>query len=92
VAELTATIGHNLVAEPADRYFQRKVSNVRVHPDAVADFVAFSNEKSQALLEEYHKWLTSYELDPEQDPAEEPRYVAVGIYYSDSPGEGEEPS
>ena len=92
VAELTHTIGHNLAAEPGDRYFQRKVSNVRVHPDSVGDFVAFSNTKSQALLEEYHKWLTSNELDQEQDPAAEPRYIAVGIYYSDSPGAGEEQS
>lgn len=92
VAELTTTIGHNLAAEPGARYFQRKVSNVRVHPEAVAEFMALSNKKSQALLEEYHKWLTSHELDPQQDPTVEPRYIAVGIYYSDSPGAGEEPS
>ena len=90
VAELTHTIGHNLGAEPGQRYFQRKVSNVLLHPDAVPAFRELSTRKSQLLLEEYHSWLSNHEIDPEQEHAVEPCYVAVGIYYSDYPGTGEE--
>jgi hypothetical protein len=90
VAELIDTIGHNLDADPSERYFQRKVSNVLVHPDAVPAFREFSNRKSQMLLEEYHAWLSDNEVDPEADEGTEPRYVAVGIYYSAYPGPGED--
>ena len=90
VAELIDTIGHNLDSDPAERYFQRKVSNVLVHPDAVPAFREFSNRKSQMLLEEYHAWLADNEIDPEEDNGIVPRYVAVGIYYSVYPGPGED--
>lgn len=86
VGELIDTIGHNLKADLAQRYFQRKVSNVLVHPDAVSAFRAFSAQKSQLLLEEYHAWLSDHEVDTEGDAGVEPRYVAVGIYYSEYPG------
>lgn len=90
VAELVDTIGHNLGAAPGQRHFQRKVSNVLLHPDAIPAFRELSTRKSQLLLEEYHSWLSSHEIDPEQGPAVEPCYVAVGIYYTDYPGTGEE--
>lgn len=83
-AELIATIGHNLRAGPQQRYFQRKVSNVLIHPEAVPAFQALSNKKSQELLEEYHQWLARHELDAGADPGVKPCYVAVGIYYTDS--------
>jgi hypothetical protein len=85
VAELIATIGHNLEAKPGDRYFQRKVSNVLVHPDHLPTFRAMSNKKSQQLLEEYHRWLTQHEVEKNGvGPQVEPCYVAVGIYYIDN--------
>lgn len=90
VAELIATIGHNLEAEPAERHFQRKVSNVLVNPDAVPGFREFSTRKSQMLLEEYHAWLADNEIDPEQNAETDPHYVAVGIFYTDYPGSGED--
>ena len=90
VAELLDTIGHNLDVESAELYFQRKVSNVLLHPDALAKFRELSKRKSQLLLEEYHAWLSSHEVDPSQESTIEPCYVAVGIYYSEYPGIGEE--
>lgn len=92
VAQLIDTIGHNLDAPAGQRYFQRKVSNVLVQPEAVAAFRELSNQKSQLLLEEYHSWLSSHEIDPDGDRSVEPCYVAVGIYYSDYPASGEEES
>lgn len=90
VAELIDTIAHNLEADSAERYFQRKVSNVLVHPDAVPAFREFSTRKSQMLLEEYHAWLSANEVDPEGAGETEPSYVAVGIYYSTYPGPGKD--
>ena len=90
VAELIDTIGHNLGAAPSQRRFQRKVSNVLLHPDAVPAFRELSTRKSQQLLEEYHSWLSNHEVGHEDETSVEPCYVAVGIYYSDYPGTGEE--
>lgn len=90
VSELIDTIAHNLDVEPGARHFQRKVSNVLVHPDAVPAFRELSSRKSQLLLEEYHRWLSSHEIDPNGESAVEPCYVAVGIYYSDYPVTGKE--
>lgn len=90
VAELIDTIGHNLDAQDGATFFQRKVSNVLLHPDEVAGFRELSTRKSQLLLEEYHRWLSDHEIDPEAEPSLEPRYVAVGIYYSEYPGSGED--
>ena len=90
VAQLIDTIAHNLEVESGERHFQRKVSNVLVHPDAVSAFRELSARKSQLLLEEYHRWLSSHEIDPDVESAVEPCYVAVGIYYSDYPVTGKE--
>ena len=83
VAELIGTIGHNLEAEPAQRFFQRKVSNTAVRPDAMEKFRELSNRKSQELLEEYHAWLSAHEVDADSDDPDQIGYVAVGIYYAE---------
>ena len=77
--ELIETIGHNMMATPADRLFQRKVSNALVRKDALSGFRELSNRRSQELLEEYDAWLSTRELQ-DQDESEA-AYVAVGIYY-----------
>jgi len=81
VAELIGTIGHNLEVSPAHRLFQRKVSNTLVRKDAIDEFREFSNRKSQELLEEYHRWLSSHEVAVDRSPPRSSGYVAVGIYY-----------
>ncbi len=83
VAELIDTIGHNLEAEPAHCFFQRKVSNTAVRPDAMEKFRELSNRKSQELLEEYHAWLSVNEVDLDSNDADQIGYVAVGIYYTE---------
>jgi hypothetical protein len=92
VAELAATIGHNLDAQPEDRLFQRKVSNVLVRKDALPAFREYSNRKSQALLEDYHQWLTAHEVthNDEAKAGEESCYAAVGIYYTENSATGED--
>ena len=85
VAELIDTIGHNLEAQPDDLFFQRKVFNVSVRRDDLEAFRKLSNTQSQALLEEYHEWLSSHQVDTTDDGGDEPAYVAVGIYYLEKP-------
>ncbi|MEZ5571838.1 MAG: DUF6502 family protein [Halioglobus sp.] len=83
VAELIGTIGHNLEVVPAQRLFQRKVSNTAVSAEAIAAFRELSNRKSQALLEEYHAWLSAHETDAGSGDTDQVGYVAVGIYYTE---------
>lgn len=79
VAEFIGTIGHNIIAEPADRMFQRKVSNTLVSKSVLAEFRELSNRRSQELLEEYDTWLAEREVKNQDN--EVAAYVAVGIYY-----------
>lgn len=81
--ELISTISHNLAAEKPARVFQRKVSNPAVREDALEAFRDMANRRSQQLLEDYHRWLSTHEVDAEDPEAGEPHYVAVGIYYFD---------
>ena len=75
--ELIETISHNMMAKPADRLFQRKVSNALVNKDVLTEFRELSIRRSQELLEEYDAWLSAHEVEGEDEAA----YVAVGIYY-----------
>ncbi len=80
--ELITTIDHNLTSPDHDLYFQRKVSNTRVNPEAVPVFRKLSAERAQALLESLDAWLSEHELN-DGDEAEG-RYVSLGIYYYES--------
>ena len=89
VAELIRTIGHNLEVGPDHRLFQRKVSNTLVRKDAIDEFRELSNRKSQELLEEYHRWLSSHEVADDGSHPQSSGYVAVGIYYVEHSDRGE---
>ncbi len=82
-AELLNTIDYNLGAVPEQRVFQRKVSNASLQAGALTAFRELSNRKSQELLEEYDAWLKQHEVNAEDSEADDPCYVAVGIYYFD---------
>ncbi len=83
VAELIGTIGHNLEVDPSQRFFQRKVSNRAVRVDEMGTFRELSTRKSQELLEDYHAWLSSHEVDENDGDSDQVGYVAVGIYYTE---------
>jgi hypothetical protein len=83
VAELITTIDHNLSHDRKARVFQRKVSNGSVPAHVLDAFKELSNHKSQALLEEYHTWLTDNEISTNYDPTQKTHNVSVGIYYFD---------
>lgn len=86
-SELIETISHNMVAEPADRLFQRKVSNALVRKSILPEFRNLSNQRSQELLEEYDAWLSEHEAQGDSEAA----YVAVGIYYVEHTGQETKP-
>lgn len=80
--ELITTIAHNIDAAPDQRVFQRKVSVDQLSADDVADFRAFSDEQSQALLETYDAWLTNRARQfTSTDDVVKNKAVSVGIYF-----------
>lgn len=80
--ELITTIAHNIDVAPDQRVFQRKVSVDQLSADDVADFRAFSDEQSQALLETYDAWLTNRARQfASTDDVVKNKAVSVGIYF-----------
>jgi hypothetical protein len=89
VAELIATIDHNLASPPGDLRFQRKVSNNSIAKAAVPAFRKLSAKKAQRLLEDLDSWLKEHEVNTDAGQDASPQYVAMGIYYTEhSPDEG----
>jgi hypothetical protein len=84
-SQLINTIDHNLTANEASKWFQRKVSNARVATDVVPEFKEFSRKRSQTLLEELDAWLSQNEADDKTDS----RYVSMNIYYYEQDTEGD---
>lgn len=82
VAELIATIDHNLTAPADELYFQRKVSNTRLDRQALCEFRTLASERAQALLEELDAWLSAHEVSDED---RETQAVSLGIYYAQDP-------
>jgi hypothetical protein len=82
VADLIATIDHNLRRGTSDPRFQRKVMYDNVPQESVAAFRALSAGKAQALLEAMDKWLSQHDRDvnPDQEGSGRVR-VGLGIYY-----------
>ena len=87
--ELIDTIDHNLTAENEGLWFQRKVYNDRVDPEAIAAFRKFSTARAQTLLEELDTWLAEHETQDDQAPA---KAVSLGIYYHEKDSGEEESS
>lgn len=82
VADLIATIDHNLEHGATDPRFQRKVMYQSI---AVSDLPAFrkaSATDAQALLEKLDRWLAAHDNDapPGQPPPARAR-VGLGIHY-----------
>lgn len=82
VADLVATIDHNLRHAGDDPRFQRKVMYDNVPREAAAAFRELSAAQAQALLEAMDKWLSQRDRDvnPEQSGTGRVR-VGIGIYY-----------
>jgi hypothetical protein len=88
VAELIATIDHNLQHGETDPRFQRKVMYSAIPRSALPAFRRLSSRQAQALLERLDKWLAGH--DPEhlpEDPSATHARIGLGIYYIEEPVE-----
>jgi hypothetical protein len=82
VADLVATIDHNLQHAGSDARFQRKVMYRGIAPRALPAFRKLSAAQAQALLERLDRWLAAQlESQPRADPGSAHARVGLGIYY-----------
>ncbi len=82
VADLVATIDHNLQHGGSDARFQRKVMYRGIAPQALPAFRKLSAAQAQALLERLDRWLAAQlEAQPSADPGTARARVGLGIYY-----------
>lgn len=88
VADLIATIDHNLQEGVAHPRFQRKVMYQNIPTDLVPAFKKLSSAQAQVLLEKLDRWLASQTEDiptqaalPANSPAPPNVRIGMGIYY-----------
>lgn len=82
VADLIATIDHNLQHAGSDARFQRKVMYRGIAPQRLPAFRKLSAAQAQALLERLDRWLAAQlESQPQTDPGCAQARVGLGIYY-----------
>jgi hypothetical protein len=82
VADLIATIDHNLQHGATDPRFQRKVMYHSIPTSALPAFRKVSAADAQALLEKLDRWLAARDLDDPAGAEPLPRArVGLGIYY-----------
>lgn len=84
VADLIATIDHNLQHADSDPRFQRKVMYTEFPAAQVAAFRKLSAAHGQALLEKLDRWLADH-ADATPADGEPPMRIGVGIYYFEEP-------
>jgi Family of unknown function (DUF6502) len=83
VADLIATIEHNLEHGATDPRFQRKLMYHAVPLALLPAFRKLSVNQSQALLERLDRWLHAHQ--PESSAAEPCARIGVGIYHFEEP-------
>ncbi len=83
VADLIATIDHNLEHGATDPRYQRKVMYQSIPASDLAAFRKLSAAQSQALLEKLDRWLAEHDTDIQ--PGEARARVGVGIHYFEEP-------
>ncbi|GAB4036194.1 MAG: hypothetical protein Fur0014_02530 [Rubrivivax sp.] len=88
VADLIATIDHNLQHGATDPRYQRKVMYRSVPAEIRPAFRALSATRAQALLEQLDAWLAEHDTDNPPDQPDAPRVrLGLGIYYFEAPAD-----
>lgn len=86
VADLLASIEHNLEPESTESYFQRKVAYDNLPPDYLETFRSLLARKGQRFLEELNAELAAHDRDVTNEARGEGRRRAmVGVYYFEEP-------
>lgn len=92
VAGLIGTIDHNIQHGATDPFFQRKVFYDNLPEEALVPLRRMVNVRGQPLLEEFDRWVSSYDRDVNPSVKGTGRRAAgVGIYYFEEPVDGESP-
>lgn len=82
VADLLNSITHNIQRETEPPYFQRKVAYDNLPAEAIVELKPMVDERGQALLEEFDRWLAARDRDTNLAPQGTGRKRAgIGIYY-----------
>lgn len=92
VADLLASITYNIELEDGTPRFQRTVAYDNLPAEALDELQPAVNERAQALLEEFDRWLAERDRDANPDTGGSGRKRAgIGIYYfeSDAPDDEE---
>ena len=73
------TLNNNVTGDTDKRRLEGFAVDDRIHPDAVADFSAYLDERGQQFLEEIDDWLSRHRLDPD-DSNTTPVRLGLGVY------------
>jgi hypothetical protein len=86
VADLIATIAHNVYADGSELRYQRKVVYDNVPVQAMPRLRAMSARRGQKLLEQIDSWLSQQDRDmnPEVEGSGRMR-AGVGVFYFEEP-------
>jgi hypothetical protein len=82
VADLIATIDHNLQSGEGDPFFQRKVMYDNLPADVIPELRRLSAEQSQQLVEKLDRWLSQRDRDVNPNvKGSGRRRAGIGIFY-----------
>jgi hypothetical protein len=86
VADLIATIDHNITHPPAQAFFQRKVAYDNLVAECLPELRARSGRRAQALLLALDRFMSQHDRDANPRVKGSGRHRAVlGIYYYEAP-------
>lgn len=90
VADLIATIDHNITQPPERAFFQRKVAYDNLVAECLPELRERAGARGQGLLETLDAYMSAHDRDDNPSVAGHGRHRAVlGIYYFEEPvGEG----
>lgn len=85
-ADLIATIGHNLGAEPGETRLQRKVFYDNVPTESLAEVRRIARERGERLLDDLARELSRHDRDVNPAKGGTGRVrIAVGVYFAEEP-------
>jgi hypothetical protein len=92
VAELIATIDHNIVSPPEEAFYQRKVAYDNLPADFLPRLREHTGQRAQALLEELDRQMAKQDRDT-NPKAKGPggKKAVIGIYYFEEDASKAEP-
>jgi hypothetical protein len=88
-ADLLNTIDHNIHAENADPFFQRKVCYFRFPERYLPELRALSRDKSQTVLDELNIWMADHDDAGPEDCGDSVKRVGLSLYYFEGPVEND---